>query len=87
MVQLNLNLTAHACSNYRTRHVSENARKKPACAQKIDDIAINAHLTCVHTRCYSAAVYIMLCTKSTHAFLVYMNCTRAFCFAQARVFN
>ena len=38
--------------------------KKPACTRKINDVAINAHRTCAHTRCYSAAVCIMLCTKS-----------------------
>ena len=31
-VQLNLNLTTHAYSNYTTRHVSENAHKKPVFA-------------------------------------------------------
>ena len=61
--------------------------KKPACAQKINDVAINASCTCAHTGCYSAAVYIMLCTKSTCAYLGCTNCTCAFWFAQARVFN
>ena len=36
--------------------------KKPACARKIDDVAINARRARVHTRHYSAAMYIMLCT-------------------------
>ena len=61
--------------------------KKPACARKIDDVAINACHTRVHTRRYSAAVCIMLCTKSACAFLVCTNCTCAFWFAQAQVFN
>ena len=38
--------------------------KNPACTQKIDDVAINARRTSAHTRRYSAAVCIMLCTKS-----------------------
>ena len=42
--------------------------KKPACPQKIDDVAINAHRTRVHTRRDSAAMCIMLCTKSACAF-------------------
>ena len=68
MVQLNLNLIAHAYSNYMTGHVSENACKKPACARKIDDVAINARCTRVHMRRYSATMCIMFCMKSTCAF-------------------
>ena len=55
--------------------------KKPASARKIDDVAINARHMRVHTRHYSAAVCIMLCTKSACAFLVCTNCTCAFWFA------
>ena len=47
--------------------------KKPACARKINDVAINACHTCAHTRRYSAAVCIMLCTKSVRAYLVCMS--------------
>ena len=75
------------CSDYSTRHVSENAHKKAACARKIDDVAINACCTRVHTRRFSAAVCIMFCTKSMRAYLVGTNCTRAFWFARARVFH
>ena len=42
--------------------------KKSSCTQKIDDIAINARRTCVHTKHYSAAVCIMLYTKNVRAF-------------------
>ena len=55
--------------------------KKPACARKIKDVAINAHCMRAHMRRYSAAVYIMLCTKSVRAYLVCTNCTCAFWFA------
>ena len=61
--------------------------KNPACTRKIDDVAINARHTRAHTRRYSAAMCIMLCTKSARAYLVCTNCTRAFWFARARVFN
>ena len=87
MVQLNLILTAHACSNCTTRHVSENARKKAECTRKIDDIALNARRMHAHTRRYSASVCIMLCTKSACVYLVCMNCTCAFWLARTRVFN
>ena len=39
--------------------------KYPACAQKIDYVAINARRTCVHTRHHSAAMCIMLCMNSS----------------------
>ena len=55
--------------------------KYPACARKIDYIAIYARHTHVHTRCYSAAVCIMSCTKSVCAYLVCTKCTHAFWFA------
>ena len=61
--------------------------KKAACTRKIDDVAINARRTRAHTRRYSAAVCIMLCTKSMRVYFVCTNCTHAFWFARARVFN
>ena len=41
-----------------TQHVSENTRNMPACARKC---------TCVHMRCSSAAMRIMVCMNSVCA--------------------
>ena len=80
-VQLNLNLTAHACSNCKTWHVSENACKK-ACMCTKDwwhSYQCMSH-ACTHKT-------LFCCIKSVRAFLVCMNWTCAFWFAWARVFN
>ena len=88
-VQLNLNLTVHVCSSYMTQHVSENVRNF-ACVCMKDRWRINACqvYTCTHKMLFCCHVHhTMSCTKSLHAYLVCTNCTCAFWFAWARVFN
>ena len=81
-VQLNLNLTTHACCNYTTRHVSENTRDIGCVCTKDrwHEHACQVH-TCTHETLVFSRV-IMICTNSSRASLLCTNCTRAFWFAR-----
>ena len=55
--------------------------KKPVCAQKIDDVKMHVKCLHVHTRRYCAAMCIMVCTNSMHAYFICTSYTHAFLLA------
>ena len=74
MVQLNLNLTAHAYSKGTTRHVFISHACKLACARKIGDIKLTVQSSRVCTRrVHDARVHV----RNAHAkfgLRVHTNC-------------
>ena len=73
-VQLNLNLTEHACSMGSTQHVFISHTCKHACARQIDDVKPTVHSSRVSTRrVYDACVHV----RNAHAkfgLRVHANC-------------
>ena len=66
MVQLNLNLTEHACSMGSTRHVFHFIHMKHVCSRKIDDVKPNIQSSRVHTRCVHDSLQMHACMSGMH---------------------
>ena len=77
MVQLNLNLTEHACSSCSTQHIFHCTSVKHVCACKIDDVKPIYQNSCVHTRHVHNSLQTYACMSGMHA--PNSNCMHANC--------